>query len=190
MIKYSELNLGQIEAIVNKLGGMEGVKRFLASELVTKEPNLLWQITTVSVSGTEKFVAKEYLRTANIGYTGDNFDKLFLNKAEKNVEGVNVAIHRLEKDSLDVPILAELGNRAEISLAHLFQLIKKQSKREDGPLLTNGYANIAYIRGTDGNLWAVDACWYSGYGYWRVYAYSVEYPNRWYAGRQVLSRDS
>lgn len=29
-MKYGELNLGQVEAIVNKLGGMEGVKRFLA----------------------------------------------------------------------------------------------------------------------------------------------------------------
>ena len=29
-MKYGELNLGQIEAIVNKLGGMEGVQRFLS----------------------------------------------------------------------------------------------------------------------------------------------------------------
>jgi hypothetical protein len=29
-MKYGELNLGQIEAIVNKLGGMDGVHRFLA----------------------------------------------------------------------------------------------------------------------------------------------------------------
>jgi hypothetical protein len=31
-MKYGELNLGQIEAIVNKLGGMEGVRRLLAGE--------------------------------------------------------------------------------------------------------------------------------------------------------------
>jgi len=37
-MKYGELNLGQIEAIVNKLGGMAGVQRFLAgnSEVVVK----------------------------------------------------------------------------------------------------------------------------------------------------------
>ena len=37
-IKYSELSLGQIEAIVNKLGGMDGVQRFLSgsSEVVVK----------------------------------------------------------------------------------------------------------------------------------------------------------
>ncbi|MDP3991183.1 MAG: hypothetical protein Q8P63_02720 [Candidatus Nealsonbacteria bacterium] len=36
-MKYGELNLGQVEAMVNKLGGMEGVRRFLAEELVVKE---------------------------------------------------------------------------------------------------------------------------------------------------------
>lgn len=35
-MKYGELNLGQIEAIVNKLGGMDGVRRFLSGETVVK----------------------------------------------------------------------------------------------------------------------------------------------------------
>jgi len=38
-MKYGELNLGQVEAIVNKLGGMEGVQRFLSGELVLKAPD-------------------------------------------------------------------------------------------------------------------------------------------------------
>ena len=33
-MKYGELNLGQIEAVVNKLGGMEGALSFLRDELV------------------------------------------------------------------------------------------------------------------------------------------------------------
>lgn len=33
-MKYGELTLGQIEAIVNKLGGMDGVRRFLSGEIV------------------------------------------------------------------------------------------------------------------------------------------------------------
>jgi len=31
-MKYGELTLGQIEAAVNKLGGMEGVQRFLSGQ--------------------------------------------------------------------------------------------------------------------------------------------------------------
>lgn len=37
MIKYSDLSLGQIEAIGNKLGGMDGIRRLLADELVVTE---------------------------------------------------------------------------------------------------------------------------------------------------------
>lgn len=33
-MKYGELNLGQVEAIVNRLGGMDGVKRFLTGLMV------------------------------------------------------------------------------------------------------------------------------------------------------------
>jgi len=38
-MKYGKLNLGQVEAIVNKLGGMEGVQLFLSgmSEVVVKK---------------------------------------------------------------------------------------------------------------------------------------------------------
>ena len=36
VMKYGELNLGQIEAIVNKLGGMDGVHRFLSGEMMVK----------------------------------------------------------------------------------------------------------------------------------------------------------
>lgn len=43
-MKYGELNLGQIEAIVNKLGGMDGVRRFLSDELEVKEAEHKWKI--------------------------------------------------------------------------------------------------------------------------------------------------
>ena len=33
-MKYGNLNLGQIEAIVNKLGGMENVERLLRDEVI------------------------------------------------------------------------------------------------------------------------------------------------------------
>jgi hypothetical protein len=42
-MKYGTLNLGQIEAIVNKFGGMEGVERFLRGELTVSEPVRSWR---------------------------------------------------------------------------------------------------------------------------------------------------
>ncbi len=42
-MKYGELNLGQVEAIVNKLGGMEGVDRLLRGEITISEPECTWR---------------------------------------------------------------------------------------------------------------------------------------------------
>ncbi|MEK7576689.1 MAG: hypothetical protein AAB482_03255 [Patescibacteria group bacterium] len=39
-MKYGELNLGQIEAIINKLGGEEGAMRFLRGELLVSAPTV------------------------------------------------------------------------------------------------------------------------------------------------------
>ena len=41
-MKYGELTLGHVEAVVNKLGGMEGVQKFLSGELTVSETNFLW----------------------------------------------------------------------------------------------------------------------------------------------------
>ena len=42
-MKYGDLNLGQIEAAVNKLGGMERLNKFLRGELVVSEPIQRWK---------------------------------------------------------------------------------------------------------------------------------------------------
>lgn len=152
--------------------------------------SLLRRITTITTPAVQHFVAKDCLKEVNVGWTGANFKKLFLDKIEENVPEAKLVVSRLERASLDAPILTELGSKAEVSLADLFDLLKKQSKGEDGALLTNGYANIFYVRGTDGNLWAVDASWRSGGRFWGVGAFSVGLPSRWHGGSQLFSRDS
>ncbi|HPY08955.1 MAG: hypothetical protein ACOX0H_01695 [Patescibacteria group bacterium] len=42
-MKYGYLNLGQIEAVVNKLGGMDGVNKFLRDEIIVSEPLRRWR---------------------------------------------------------------------------------------------------------------------------------------------------
>ncbi|MBU3942394.1 hypothetical protein KKA24_00245, partial [Patescibacteria group bacterium] len=51
-MKYGELNLGQIEAIVNRLGWMDGVRRFLSDELEVKEVEHKWNIWKTIKLGT------------------------------------------------------------------------------------------------------------------------------------------
>lgn len=57
-MKYSELNLGQVEAIVNKLGGMDGVQRFLRGELTVSAKLTHLPINRSTPFNSEKFIGK------------------------------------------------------------------------------------------------------------------------------------
>jgi len=54
-MKYGDLTLGRIEAIVNKLGGMDGVKRLLSGELIVVEKtNVRFKVWKTIKLGTIK----------------------------------------------------------------------------------------------------------------------------------------
>lgn len=188
----ADLTAGQLNALVKKVGGKDVVLQILrgTAEVVVNIVKLLTKLTTVQLKGIPQFTMNEETqKAANIGYMWDDFKSHFFGKTEENIGDLTVAVHKLEKDSLDKPILEELEEKAEISLAQFVELLKQQSQGQEGTLLVNGWANIAYIRDKKGNLWAVDAGWDSADRYWHVNAYSVEIPRDWSAGGQVLSCD-
>ncbi len=152
--------------------------------------SVLREISRVSVRATKRFVASDHIQSANIGFMNEEFKYLFLNKVEKDVPAAELAISKLTKASIDTPLMAELGEKKRLSLAHFFQLLEKQAKGQSGALLTNGYSNIVYIQDEEGNFWAVVAGWNSIYCYWDVSANSVEFPVDWNAGNQVFSQVS
>ena len=197
-MKYGNLTLGQIEAGINKIGGEDAFMRLLAGELnvvpakPTDPKRLLELVTTASVAAIESFKSSENFKEGKKGpvqiYSiGDNFKKHFGRKEEGASEAIELKIHKLLERSLDAPIITELADKFEITLGQFFSLIQKQGKGEAGVLLTNGYANIAYIRDDEGILWAVRAGWDAGSG-WYVEASSVGDPFRWVDGGLVLSR--
>jgi glutamine phosphoribosylpyrophosphate amidotransferase len=125
-------------------------------------------------------------------YLWDNFKSWFLegdSKVEDACAENILRCNKLLKNSTDTPIIAELGGEkvAETSLAEMFSLLKKQANGQKGVLLTNGYANIFYVRDQSGVLRAVGARWHDGG--WNVSADAVSYPDAWRAGDQVFSRN-
>lgn len=198
-MKYGELTLGQVEALVNNLGGMDGVQRFLSGELVVKTTELLRKVAEVAVGGTKSFVASDAFGENNSDgikfYLWPNFSNNFLGKVEEDVKPVTITIHRFEKASRDDRIMSELGidiksKKGVIKLAHFREMIKAQSQGQEGPLLVNGYVNIAYIEDEKGTVWAVGSDWGSVGRGWGVYARSVGGPCEWSAGGRVLSQVS
>jgi hypothetical protein len=172
-----------------------GVKELLAKLSVS---DLLEAVGTVATPAIPTFSAKDHFKVdtsgeVKIGYVWEGFRNNFLaddGKVEADIAEATLRVHKFVKSSVDSPIIAELGGEdvAETSLAQMYEMMKTQGHGEQGILLTNGYANIFYIRDAKGVLWAAGCCWSSGIGYWGVDASPVTYPDTWDAGRQVVSR--
>ncbi|QQG42801.1 MAG: hypothetical protein HYW15_01155 [Candidatus Giovannonibacteria bacterium] len=198
-MKYGELTLGQVEAIVNKIGGVDGVRRLLAGELsvrATEESKLLELLGTVTIPArAERFVVAEKFvvdtsenAKVKISYLGENLKALFLGKTENPMGESSLCYHKLCRYSRDIPIISELGEeKAETTLAEIYVLLERQRNGKKGVLLTNGAANIFYVRNIHGDLCAVLAlCREDG---WLVNAYSVGSPRVWNVGILVFSRN-
>lgn len=102
-MKYNELNLGQIEALVNKLGGMDGVQRFLSGELIVSAATKVWNVWKKIKLGTGPKNADDF-RTAlkqadcNIGDWGNDIlgkPAFTVSPEETEVELVNVSVAEL-----------------------------------------------------------------------------------------------
>lgn len=173
------------------LGKIKGMLR-VPAEIVAKK--LLEQrLGTVPIPATTTpFVVADHFRLIMDGgicsFLGSNFESWFLPKVEEPAGSVVLRYHELRRNSLDGPIIADLGGEKVVvtPLAHIFALMKRQDKKgRKGPLLTTGAANIFYALDAKGVLRALVVFWSDGG--WFVSAYSVGYPRGWDGGGQVFS---
>lgn len=166
--------------------------------VILPEPEpLLDFVATATISATTgPFIAKDHFvkdtsRKAHVKifYLGGNFKAWFLGK-EEPFGGSTIRYAKLSRSSADGPIISELGGEemAETTLAEIYSFMVQQPNGEGGTLLTNGYANIFYVRDVNGVLRAVDAYW--GDGGWYVNACPVTDPRGWRDEDQIFSRDS
>ncbi len=146
---------------------------------------------------TEQLLREKY----NFGWFGGNFRRLLLGKKLKGVPARSIAIHNLKEYSTNQQIKNELGEQAVTSFAYALNLVEKQRKGENGPLLTNGYANLMVVEVEEETkengqkvikktFWVVNFSWNSSDRYWDVAAGPIGDPDRWNGGSQVISCDS
>lgn len=191
------------------------IKKFLSD--LSPSPALVG--TSQEVRLAEEFSPHHFFKVSleknapvKVSYVGDNFTNWFLGKIE-NKEDVGEAIpgdglyrkpgrqndakettfrfHTLTKNSVDGPIIAALGGEtnAETTLVEIAGCMKQQANGEQGLLLTNGDANIFYVRDSALVLRAVRVDW--GQGGWGVDASSVSDKHEWHPhGYRVFSPDS
>lgn len=149
------------------------------AEVVVK--SIFTPLRTVKVAAQPATTtSKEYFKEAGVVVRGSNFDAQFLGLEVPATEEAELAVRKLEKDSLDKPILDELGDKAEILVSQFKTFLNANRGSQEWFLF--------YLKGKNGKLWAVYAHWRVFDGGWLVYASSVADPDEWNAGGRVVSQ--
>ena len=138
-------------------------------------------LRTVRISAQSAVItSEEYFTEAGVKWMGNNFKSQFLGLKVGATSDAELNVHKLTVASRDIPILAELDDKAEIFVSRFKAFLAENRNSSEW--------FIFYLRGKDNNLWAVFADWNSIYRGWGVDAYSVTDRHRWRDGRQVVSQ--
>lgn len=155
---------------------------------------------TIALPAVTNFVAREHFivdssenAKVKIGYLGEKFKANFLPKIENNeVIAEDLTVNKLLENSFDPAIITALGGVAKvgITLGQYFAVFAKQPNGKKGVLLTNGYANVGYVRDINGVLCALRGDWddLSNSNGWGFEAFPLGDPDGWIDDYQFLSR--
>jgi len=150
------------------------------AEVVLK--SILEFVRTVRVDAQPTVTtSKQYFEEAGVRWTGENFKDQFLGLEVSETGEIELVVRKLTEDSPDALILAELGDKAETPVSTFRAFLNANRGSSEW--------FIFYLKGKDGNLWAVYAFWFVEYVGWYVIAYSVSDPLWWFAGYRAVSRN-
>lgn len=168
-----------VEAVFNKLGGVEGARRFLAGELILTE-------SPKSKPVPEPVGLDAFFKTREGLWVSDSFRNLVVAKVSPGVgRAVATKSKKLDHNMTDEQIEAMLGDGHIFGDAVLCDTLKKMIQEQwggkKGRLLNNGYANLLYLGSC-----VVRVYWCADFLEWRVIAWRRD-DVRWGAGLQVFS---
>ncbi len=156
------------------------------------ETRLLKPVAQATVPArTKPFNAVEFYQTGTGLYVYDTFaDRLDVN-ARQTVDSAPerpYVASLLKANAYDKDIRKELPENHLSTLEDIAGLIEAQSGGKSGFLLNNGYANIFYVEGKNGEVFAVSVRWDSGRRGWGVNGWKLDEAGRreWRTDRQAL----
>ena len=150
---------------------------------------------TASFSGSGKpFDPHAYFKTCKGLCTWNGFRDRILSAASpiESTPAATLAMFDLVKHANDAEIGDELPDThvfedASVFCAYLADMIERQKNACEGVLLTNGYANIFYVRGTSADeVFSVSVDCGAGGREWYVCAFPLD-DSQWPEGGRVLS---
>ena len=198
MAKYPDVTAGQTEACINRMGGWDNFIRFIGGvgEIVFYK-TLIHLRDIIVPTSFNSFVVRDHI-VANmtrdvdveVAWFSEIFKANFFGKIEGSEGEHTLSSWRLEKNSVDILIRAELGGYKETTLRDIFHLLAFQLHGQGGDLLVDGHANIFFVRNVNDNLWTVCVRWSPSSNCWWFEANSVENvldQRNWRGGSQVFS---
>lgn len=153
------------------------------------ETDLLKPIAQATVPArTKPFVASEFYQSdtglCDSDTFADRFDLSVRKMADSTPERLYVA-SLLKANAYDRDIRKDLPDEHLSTLEDIASLIEAQPNGKKGILLTNGWANIFYVEGKNGEVFVVGVEWSSSSCSWDVDDWEL-ISGRWSAGDQVL----
>jgi hypothetical protein len=204
MPKYSKVDLGQIEALINKVGGEEGMRGILAGKLkvvpVSKKPagqakkrgTLVRDGSFSAVKLLRKFDPREFYRTRDGLLIWNDFKTEIVGVAGLVAAGVGFKqtnFWKLVKNTSGQGMIAERPEdvwTATDFCAWLSVKLTTQPNGEIGDLLNTGWANLFLVEGVNKAVFVVDVRWDSGDRRWDVNAWGL--GCEWAASRRFFSK--
>jgi hypothetical protein len=163
----------------------------LLSGLVPAETRLT-SLTSLTVAGNTSN-PHDFFKIREDLWTSNSFNDCILSGASKKkvlADETTISYADLAKEANDAEIGAELPEGyvfedVNMFLAHLATLIEGQWGGKEGMLLSNGCANIFYVK-VNGEVFAVDVLWLAGNREWSCSADRLA-DDRWCAGYRAFS---
>jgi hypothetical protein len=205
-MKYGKVTLGQVEAVINKLGGEEKLDSLLAGKLKvvpvdkagkmakTSRPKLLVRDGSYSaVTLNERHVPGLFYRDRGglcvfPDFLGNVVSAAMSTEAGKKFK--KVLCFKLATDATGEQLKSERPDSvwtATYFCAWLAAKLQKQPNGERGELLNTGWANLFLVEGINGGVFVVGVVWGSGGREWVVSTGRLGYA--WNAGRRFASRN-
>ena len=193
-----DYTMGHLNALV-KLLGCSNVDSILAGKKfkLVVEGLLVLAGKVMTPALRYPFAIKKFFKTRKGLYVWDGFRERILGALRyervKKLDSVEISYHDLQEPMDDEEIRKELpkkhvfNNPAHFCI-YLMYLLVRQWCGGEGPLLTDGCANLFYVRGARKEIVVVGVCRRVASGKWLVLAFDLG-GYRWPTGSRVFSRN-
>ncbi|MDP2734757.1 MAG: hypothetical protein Q8P12_00965, partial [bacterium] len=148
-------------------------------------------VAEITIPATQGVDPSQYFQTREGLYVWPEFSERIVSVAKKTeLPEVTFRSFELVKSANDTEIRSELPEdyvlEASELCGYLPEIIASQPGGEEGFLLTNGHPNVFYVRGRNGEVFAVGVLWDGVNLEWDVYADRLD-DGHWSGGYRVIS---